>query len=128
MRVILDTHTFLWFIEDNRSLSAAARRIIEERDTEPILSVASIWEIAIKVSIGKLELRLPFAHLIPQQLAENDITLLGIFVAHAIRLTTLPFHHRDPFDRLLIVQAMVEQLPILSADTTFDAYGIERIW
>ena len=128
MRVLLDTHTFLWFIEDNRNLSATARRIIEDGDTQPGLSVASIWEMAIKVSIGKLELRQPFESLIPQQLAENDITLLGISVSHAIRLTTLPFHHRDPFDRLLIAQAMVEQLPILGVDAAFDAYGVERIW
>lgn len=84
--------------------------------------------MAIKVSIGKRELRQPFESLIPQQLAENDIMLLGISVTHAIRLTTLPFHHRDPFDRLLIAQAMVEQLPILSVDAAFDAYGVERIW
>jgi PIN domain nuclease of toxin-antitoxin system len=128
VRILLDTHTFLWFIEDNRDLSATVRRIIEDDDTEPNLSVASIWEMAIKVSIGKLELRQPFESLIPQQLAENDITLLGISVTHAIRLTSLPFHHRDPFDRCLSDQETVEQLPILSADAAFDVYGIERIW
>jgi PIN domain nuclease of toxin-antitoxin system len=84
--------------------------------------------MAIKVSIGKLELRQPFGTLIPQQLVTNDIALLGISVTHAIRLTTLPLYHRDPFDRLLIAQAMIEQLPILSADAAFDAYGVERIW
>lgn len=128
MRVLLDTHTFLWFIEDNTNLSATVRRIIEDDDTQPGLSVASIWEMAIKVSIGKLELRQPFESLIPQQLAENDIALLDISVPHAVRLTTLPFHHRDPFDRLLIAQAMIEHMPILSADAAFDAYGVERIW
>lgn len=128
MRVLLDTHTFLWFIEGKPLLSITARQIVEDIANERLLSIASIWEAAIKFGTGKLELSQPFDILIPSQLHGNVITLLDITVAHTMRITTLPFHHRDPFDRMLVAQAMAENLPIVSADTIFDAYGIARIW
>jgi len=128
MRLLLDSHTFLWFIMGNARLSAAARAMIEEQANEKFLSVASLWEIAIKVSIGKLSLSAPFETLISQQLNANGFELLSLEVKHTVPLIGLPFHHRDPFDRLLIAQAMVEQMQIVSIDSTFDAYPITRLW
>ena len=93
-----------------------------------LLSAASLWEIAIKLSLGKLSLAQPFEALIPQQMRLNGIKLLGIEIEHTATMSKLPFHHRDPFDRLLIAQAMVEQMPIVSADTAFDTYPITRLW
>lgn len=116
MRVLLDTHTFLWFIEADNLLSKSARTIIEDSATEVYLSIASAWEMAIKISIGKLALRGPIEEVIARQQRDNDITLLDITVGHIARLTALPIHHRDPFDRLLIAQAMAENVPILSVD------------
>ena len=92
------------------------------------MSAASLWELAIKVSIGKLALAQPYDIFIPQQLTDNAIEILPISLAHLSVVSTLPFHHRDPFDRLLIAQAMAEQLPIVSADTAFEAYSVKRLW
>ena len=128
MKLLLDTHTFLWFIMGNSNLSANARVYVEEQSNEKFLSVASLWEIAIKVSIGKLSLSAPFDTLIPQQLIINGFELLRLEVGHAAALINLPFHHRDPFDRLLIAQAMVEQMQIVSIDSALDAYQIPRLW
>ena|SRR5687767_3044171 len=110
MKLLLDTHTFLWFIMGNPNLSANARAMIEDQANEKFLSVASLWETAIKVSIGKLALSAPFDTLIPQQLSANGFELLNLEVRHAAMLIDLPFHHRDPFDRLLIAQAVVEKM------------------
>jgi PIN domain nuclease of toxin-antitoxin system len=109
-------------------LSATARTLIEDAGNEVYLSVGSLWEMGIKVSLGKLGLGQPFEILIPDQLAINSMQLLGITVAHAAQVATLPFHHRDPFDRLLIAQALVENIPIVGKDGVFDAYGVTRIW
>lgn len=128
MKLLLDTHTFLWFIMGSAYLSANARALIEDQANEKFLSVASLWEIAIKVSIGKLSLSAPFNTLIPEQLSLNGFELLKLEVPHAATLINLPFHHRDPFDRLLIAQAMVEQMQIVSIDSVFDAYQIQRAW
>ena len=102
MKLLLDTHSFIWFIEDNLSLSLRVRTLIEEPTSEVLLSVASVWEMAIKVSLGRLQLSQPFELFIPHQLLLNDITLLDITLNHTLKIATLPFHHRDPFDRLLI--------------------------
>jgi PIN domain nuclease of toxin-antitoxin system len=128
MNLLLDTHTFLWFIMGNPNLSANARVLIEDQANRKYLSVASLWEIAIKVGIGKLALSAPFDTLIPQQLSVNGFELLNLEVSHAAALIPLPLHHRDPFDRLLIAQAMVEQMQIVSSDSTFDAYQAIRLW
>ena len=128
MKLLLDTHAFLWFIMGNPNLSANARALIEDLANEKFLSVASVWEIAIKVSIGKLALSAQFNTLIPQQLSVNGFELLNLEVRHAAALINLPFHHRDPFDRLLIAQAIVEQMQIVSTDSTFDGYPIQRLW
>lgn len=126
MSLLLDTHAFLWFIDDNPRLSASAKSLIES-DAKALVSIASLWEIAIKISIGKLRLPQPIDPFIPQQLALNAIELLPINTAHLAVLSTLPLHHRDPFDRLLAAQAYVEQMPIVSADSRFDAYPINRL-
>lgn len=128
MKVLLDTHSLLWFIEGSERLSPTARRLIEDADNQPLLSMASLWEMAIKLSIGKLTLGQPFDMLIPAQMRLNGIALLQIEMAHVAAVAKLPFHHRDPFDRLLIAQAIVEQIPIVSGDPASDSYGIKRLW
>jgi PIN domain nuclease of toxin-antitoxin system len=127
MKLLLDTHAFLWFIDDSPRLSAQAKALLES-DVELMISAASLWEIAIKSSIGKLTLAQPYETFIPQQLEQNSIEILPVELEHISVVATLPFHHRDPFDRLLLAQAMVEQLPVVSADTVFDMYAIERLW
>ena len=128
MKLLLDTHAFLWFIMGSANLSDKARILIEDPANERLLSVASLWEIAIKASLGKLALSSSFEDLIPEQLRLNGIGLLNIRVDHLSVLTTLPFHHRDPFDRLIIAQAILEKFPVVSIDAAFDTYGITRLW
>jgi len=123
MKLLLDTHVFLWFIMGSALLSADTRALIEDEKNRKFISVASLWEIAIKSSIGKLSLSAPFDQLIPQQLSLNGFELLPIEVSHLAAVTTLPFHHRDPFDRLLIAQALAENMPIVSSDPAFDTYN-----
>lgn len=128
MNVLLDTHAFLWFVADAPRLSSKARTLIESEVTQPFLSIASLWEIAIKISLGKLELGQPYDTFIPQQLAVNGIGILNLSLEHTSAIARLPFHHRDPFDRLIAVQAKIEKMPLVSADPIFDTYEIERIW
>ncbi len=128
MRVLLDTHSFLWFIAGNDELSEEARAVIGDPENEVLLSVASLWEISIKSSLGKLSLAMPFEELIPDQMAQNNIELLTIEVGHLAALTTLPFHHRDPFDRMIITQAMAEDLPIIGNDPIYEQYLVEMVW
>ena len=127
MRLLLDTHTFLWFIDDNPRLSARAKTLLES-DADLLLSAASLWEIAIKVGLGKLTLAQPFDTFLPEQLAKNAVEILPISLAHLGAVVALPFHHRDPFDRLLAAQALVENVPIVSADPALDAYSARRLW
>jgi PIN domain nuclease of toxin-antitoxin system len=108
VNLLLDTHAFLWFIAGSDRLSAAARTLIEEPDNQPFLSAASLWEMAIKLSPGKLYLARPFEELMPTQMLLNDIRFLPIEMDHLVPIIPLPFHHRDPFDRLLIAQSVVE--------------------
>jgi PIN domain nuclease of toxin-antitoxin system len=128
MNIILDTHTFLWFVDDNPRLSNTARALIEADDSQPFLSMASLWELAIKISLGKLRLKQPYEVFISQQLALNGIGILNLSLEHTAALVTLPFHHNDPFDRLIAVQARIEKLSIVSADIAFDAYAVKRVW
>jgi len=128
VNLLLDTHTFLWFIAGDSNLSKTARAAIEDENNSRYLSVASLWEIAIKVSIEKLELSEPFETLIPEQLAENGIELLDISVEHTALVASMLFHHRDPFDRLIAAQANVERMALVSADEVFDAYEVTRLW
>ena len=128
MNILLDTHAFLWFIDENPRLSEPARVLIEAEDSQPFLSMASLWEIAIKISLGKLQLERSYEAFIPQQLALNGIGILNFSLEHIAAIASLPFHHRDPFDRLIAVQSKIEKMTLISADPSFDLYEIERVW
>lgn len=128
MRYLLDTHSLIWFIGGDDQLSVRARRVIEDESNELFISVASLWEMAIKFSIGKLDLGRPFEELFPSELEKNSIEVQSITVDHLKNVCNLPFHHRDPFDRLIIVQSHVEKLPIISVDAIFGKYGVKREW
>jgi len=127
-RLLLDTHTFLWWVADSKSLSRRSRAAIADPANECWLSVASVWEMAIKVSLGKLKLPQPVTRFVSEQSALNTFRPLAIELGHASAVAELPFHHRDPFDRLLAAQALAEKMSIVSADEAFDAYGAARIW
>jgi PIN domain nuclease of toxin-antitoxin system len=128
MQVLLDTHTLIWFFQGNENFSEKMRLLIEDENNEKLISIVSVWEMSIKQSIGKLKFSLPVKTFIEQKLAFNDFKLLNINLDHIDVITTLPLQHRDPFDRILIAQAMVEKIPIISVDTVFDAYSITRLW
>jgi PIN domain nuclease of toxin-antitoxin system len=128
MRVLLDTHAFLWWIWDAPELSAKARKYIANPENECLLSLASVWEIAIKSSLGKLKIDRSLDQFIPEQLSANGFRPLEIGFRHIVQVHTMPFHHKDPFDRLLAAQAQEEKLLIISADPIFTKYGIKRIW
>ena len=128
MTLLLDTHTFLWYIWNNPLLSDKSRELIDHEDSVCYVSIASLWEIAIKVSTGKLELTEPFGEYIPNQLTINRFDILPIQVEHTAQIIEMPQHHRDPFDRLIIAQSLVENIPLLSVDVIFDDYGVQRIW
>ena len=128
MRILLDTHAFLWFIAGDPKLSLDARSLIADSDTLLFLSAASLWEIAIKASLGKLTLLESYETLIHRQLSQNSITLIPTELKHFTALLNLPHHHRDPFDRLIIVQALVEELAIVTKDSFFSPYPVHCIW
>ena len=128
MRLLLDTHSFLWFLLNDLRLSAAANGLIADANNDIEISPASYWEIAIKISLGKYSLPERYEVFVEREIAANDFRILPIIPKHTAALTTMPFHHRDPFDRLLIAQAIIEAIPIVSADRTFDAYPIKRLW
>lgn len=128
MKFLTDTNAFLWFITDSPRLPVKAKALLESRDNERLLSIASVWEIAIKTSLGKLTFRKPLEEFIPEQIAINGFTMLDIAVAHALQVARLPFHHRDPFDRMLVAQCLAEGLPLVSCDAALDAYGVQRLW
>jgi len=130
VNILLDTHAFLWFVGKDARLSAGAQALIADPQNEPFLSLVSCWEIAIKSSIGKLSLTDSFEVFIPQQLLANRIQVLEITLPHLAAVNTLPFqqNHHDPFDRLLIAQAMVERMPFVSNEALFAAYPITRLW
>ncbi|HAO13534.1 MAG TPA: PIN domain nuclease [Planktothrix sp. UBA8407] len=128
MKYLLDTHILIWFISGDKQLSLYAKELIENEDNELLVSIASLWEMAIKFNLGKLELGQPFEDLFPTQLEENNIDILKINLEHLNILCKLPLYHRDPFDRLIVCQALVEQFPVISKDTILDNYGIKREW
>ena len=128
MRLLLDTHAFLWFVLNDTSLSTVAQSLISDPQNDVLISPATYWEVAINVSIGKYQLPGPFADFMSEQIARNDLTILPITVGHAAVVALLPFHHKDPFDRLLIAQAIVENIPVFSVDAAFDPYPVIRLW
>jgi PIN domain nuclease of toxin-antitoxin system len=125
---LLDTHTILWFFWDDPQLSLPAKALIEDPANRKLVSVASCWEIAIKAGLGKLKLGEPGHSFLTREFARNNFELLPISLDHATAVEGLAPHHKDPFDRLLIAQAIVEGLPIVSGDRVFDAYRLTRLW
>jgi PIN domain nuclease of toxin-antitoxin system len=128
VNLLLHTHALLWFLGDDPSLSATATALIQDPANHKLVSVASCWEIAIKVALKKLDLGEPATTFLPRELATNGFDLLGIELIHATSVESLPPHHRDPFDRLLVAQSLIEKLPVVSVDAQLDAYGITRLW
>lgn len=128
MKLLLDTQALLWFVLGDASLSATARQLIEDAANSKHVSPASYWELAIKISIGKYVLHEPFETFIDRAIRQNGFQILPIEPRHTAALINLPFHHRDPFDRLIVAQAIVENLILVSADPAFDAYSIQRLW
>ena len=128
MRVLLDTHAFLWHLWDSPERSGLCKGVMADPGNQLLLSAGSCWELAIKQSVGKLGINMPFDEFIVAAARENRITLFPIDPRHLRGVAVLPFHHRDPFDRLLISQALAEGIPLLSRDEQLDAYGVERIW
>lgn len=128
MRVLLDTHVFLWWVEGDRVLPAKARAALADQENECLISLASAWELVVKVALGKLKLALPVKRYVVEHAAANGFRMLDIRMAHVGRVETLAPHHGDPFDRLLIAQALEEKLPLVTADPVFRKYGVQRIW
>ena len=128
MRALLDTHTFLWWVDGDPLLSPIAHEVLGDKTNDIYFSTAASWEIAIKVSVGQLLLAGELQERIADQLQINDFLLLPISLAHTCRVSLLPFHHRDPFDRLLIAQAQLENLVILTRDPLFLEYDVQTLW
>lgn len=128
MKALLDTHTFLWWITDTPQLSSRVREIISNSDNTIFLSAVSGWEMAIKAKLGKLLLPENLENFISEQLAVNAINTLPVQMSHTLHVYHLPDHHRDPFDRMLVAQAQLEKLPILTVDPQIAQYSVETIW
>ncbi len=125
MRILLDTQVWLWMLASPERLAPPARALLVSAENELLLSAASAWEIAIKHGLGKLTLAAATAVVVPELMARSGVTALPVLHAHALGVATLPPHHRDPFDRLLIVQAQLERVPLLTADAQFARYDVE---
>lgn len=128
MRYLLDTHTLLWIVEDNQKLSQKAKQIYLDKGNDLYLSAASIWEMAIKISLRKLSLEESLPKFIKHHVVRNSIQILNILPEHIYPLVNLPFHHRDPFDRIIASQCINEKIPLVSKDKNFDQYPLRRIW
>jgi PIN domain nuclease of toxin-antitoxin system len=128
MILLLDTCALLWFLSNDPQLSPTVKKAIEDPANVRWVSPISLLEIALKVRIGKLPLKRPFGMLFPDELIANDIHLLPIESRHIEPLTTLPFHHNDPFDRLIVATSLAENLKLVSPDAILDAYGVTRLW
>ena len=128
MKLLLDSHAFLWWVQGTPALGRRASAAIANPDNEVLLSLASCWELAIKISLGKLRLTQKLEAFLPEQLRLNAFSLLDVQLAHVIRVADLPFHHRDPFDRLLVAQALEDDLAIVSTDRVFRKYGVSIVW
>jgi PIN domain nuclease of toxin-antitoxin system len=126
MRLLIDTHILIYFLEGSNSLSNSHRQIIADSNNEVLLSIASLWEMAIKISIGKLTLSQSLKDVI-KQVEIEDFEILPISPEHTLQVSTMPFHHRDPFDRIIIAQCQIETLDIISNDTNFPAYNINLL-
>lgn len=128
MTLLLDTHTLLWFALADAQLSTTAHALIVDVNNEKLVSPASWWEIAIKMSVKKYSLTVPHETFFEAAITANGFRVLNIEPRHTAGLVGLPHHHKDPFDRLLIAQALVEGVPVVSADAAFDPYPVQRLW
>ena len=127
MKLLVDTHAFLWFMVGDARLSATARRALEDDDGEWWLSAASVWELSIKSSLKRLVLPAPAAEYVAEKV-HAGLRILSVEWAHAAAVERLPFHHRDPFDRLLVAQAQTERLAVVTDDAMFRRYGVRVVW
>jgi PIN domain nuclease of toxin-antitoxin system len=127
MRLLLDTHVFIWWADQQDSLSATALSALKDEANELLLSVASVWEMQIKLQLGKLRLSMPLKELVESQIETNHLKVLPVELAHVLVLDALPFHHKDPFDRMLIAQSIQEDVTLVSADPEFPAYSVKLL-
>ena len=128
MVAILDSHALIWTLDDPSRLGPAATAILQDPANRLMISVVTVWEVAIKVGRGRLPLSLPFRAWMDRAVTDLGLAVLPITLDHAERQVGLPFHHRDPFDRMIAAQALVEGIPLVSTDAIFDAYGVTRLW
>ena len=128
MKVLLDTHVFIWLDTQPEKLSKRALDVCQDTDNQLYLSMASIWEMQIKVQLGKLKLKIPIADMLTVQQQENDLNVLNIALTHIYQLQALPFHHNDPFDRLIIAQSVLENMTLISVDEKFKSYDLPVLW
>ena len=128
MDYLIDTHTLLWIVTDSPKLSIQAKDLYLNPENNIFISLASIWEMAIKSSLNKLTLEKSLEEFVDEHIKDNDIQILNIELPHILRIEKLPFHHRDPFDRLIISQQIENNLPIIGSDEEFDKYDVTRIW
>jgi PIN domain nuclease of toxin-antitoxin system len=131
MRILIDTHAFIWYVGNGSNLSLQAKNLIASDNTDVFISIVSIWEISIKIALRKLEIEGDFDRL-PNVLATYDIEILPLAFTHIVRQSSMPFHHKDPFDRIIAAQALVEEIDLVSSDEVFDQYfegsEVKRIW
>jgi PIN domain nuclease of toxin-antitoxin system len=128
LKILLDTHCWLWMVAQSQRLSPTTRALVEDPENQLLLSAASSWEIAIKYALGKLPLPMPPAEYVPSRMATSGLSPLPVQHSHALLAGSLPRHHGDPFDRLLIAQAQIEKVTILTADRQFEAYDADLLW
>ncbi|MGJ3248609.1 MAG: type II toxin-antitoxin system VapC family toxin [Elainellaceae cyanobacterium] len=128
MRLLMDTHTFIWWDSEPQRLSPHAMDLLSAPENQLLLSVVSVWEIQIKRQLGKLSLSLPLAELIHTQQQFNQLEVILVSLEHVLALDDLPLHHNDPFDRLLIAQAIIEQIPLVSRDQFVSQYPAQVLW
>jgi PIN domain nuclease of toxin-antitoxin system len=128
VRLLIDTHPLIWSLEEPAKVSAAAMAAMQDRSSDRLLSAATIWELAIKVGQGKIALSMTFRQGMETAITDLKLTILPVTVEYAERQSMPPPHRKDPFDRLMIAQALVDGIPVVSADVAFDPYGVTRIW
>jgi PIN domain nuclease of toxin-antitoxin system len=128
VRLLLDTHTLFWSADDPSKLSATAMAALQDANNDRLLSAATIWELAIKLGQGKITLSKPYRQWMETAITDLKLGILPITLEYAERLSVLPPHHKDPFDRLMIAQALVDGIAVVGVDAAFDAYGVTRIW
>jgi PIN domain nuclease of toxin-antitoxin system len=128
MKILLDTHTLFWSVEQPGKVSVAAMSALQDPANDRLLSAATVWELAIKVGLGKIKLSMPYRQWMEKAIIDLVLDIVPVTVDYADRVVVLPPHHKDPFDRLIIAQALVDAVPVAGSDAIFDSYGVTRIW